>query len=154
MNRVNRMLAVLMLVAAAYYGQVWMGQMGFFKKTTATLTEKIPWRTDEKAALDEARNRHLPLIVDFTADWCEACHEMDRTLFQNDAIQNAMKRFVPLRLDVTSDSEEVAQLLEHYKVMSLPLILFVSPDGMALSSPRINGIVSVDEFLNALSQVQ
>lgn len=150
MTGVNRTLAALMLVAALYYGNVWAKQVGIFGHGGESA---IAWQKDETTALRLAASEGKPLIVDFTAEWCGACHEIEATIFHDPKVVERLSGFVPLRLDVTAETPENLQLLKKYGVMSLPAIVFVGKDGKPLEKPRINGLVPVEAFLVALQSV-
>lgn len=118
-------------------------------QTEAWDGERIAWISDENEALAVARGKHLPLIVDFTADWCVACHELDAMVFSDPRVVARLRNFVPLRLDVTVESTAKAKL-DRYGAATLPAIVFVNAEGRLMESPRIYGLVSVEEFLETL----
>lgn len=149
MNRVNRVLASLMFIAAIYYGIVWARQVGLISHGNSTST--IAWQTDEAAALLLAKQTGKPVLIDFGAEWCGACHEIDAEVFSNPVVQERLKAFIALRLDVTSESPENLKTLQKYGVLSLPAILFLDKNGTLLEKPRINGALSADEFLTVIS---
>jgi len=148
MTRINRLLAMLMLIAAGYYGMVFAKQVGWIKSGAQSTTE---FRTNEAAALAEAKAAGKAVMIDFSAEWCGACHEIDAQVFTDPRVQERLKDFVPLRLDVTSETPESLALLQKYGVMSLPAILFVDKEGKVLEKPRINGLLTPDEFLTVIS---
>jgi len=151
MNGINRVLAALMFIASGYYGVVWAKQMGYMQASKPL--SKIAWHTDENEALKLARQRNLPVIIDFTADWCAVCHEIDSILFQNPQIIAKLRGLIPLRLDVTKETPENAALLQKYGILSLPAIIFISRDGNILEKPRIHGLVPIEVFLDTLEQL-
>ncbi len=157
MNLVNRLLAVLLLIAAAYYGILWMKKMGWVDKgisATSTQAGQIAWINDEKTALDRQASEKLPLILDFTAEWCAACHEIEHQVFNQTQAQDALKSFVPLRIDVTEENEANSAILRKYGVMSLPTVVFLNAKGEVLSQPRIHGVIPVEKFLALLEEVR
>lgn len=151
MMRVNRTLAALMLFAAGYYGLVWAKQVGVIQQRQSQM---ISWKTIESEALTIASQKKQPVIIDFTAEWCGACHELDATVFSNEKVKEALTRFVPLRLDVTAENEANAELLKKYGIMSLPAIVFIDSEGKLKEQPRVNGVVSVESFLASLETIR
>lgn len=150
MMGVNRILAILMMVASGYYANLWARSMGFISR--GENAEQSHWILEDNKAQALALSQKKPMLVDFTADWCEACHEIDKTLFQNPEIQKRLENFVLLRIDVTMDSPDSEEKLKKYGVTSLPSLRFVGRDGTLLATPRVHGIVTVDEFHKILSQ--
>jgi len=155
MLAINKLLAVLLLIAAGYYGLLWMKSIGVIKRSipVAGQVSQIDWKGNQKEALNLSKENNLPLLIDFTAEWCESCHVLDATLFQDSRVIEKMKSFVALRIDVTAASEENNSLLSKYGVFSLPAIIFVKSDGTVLDKPRIHGVLPVERFLEALVEV-
>jgi thioredoxin:protein disulfide reductase len=157
MTRINRLLACLMLIASVYYGSVWAKQVGILgaktTQTTSAQASKIPWYQSEQEALRVAKEKNLPVLVDFTAVWCEACHVIDQTVFQDDAVVSKLQSFVPLRIDVSEESEESSSILQKYGVLSLPTLVFVDRSGKILTEPRVHGVLSPAEFLAVLEKI-
>jgi thioredoxin:protein disulfide reductase len=154
MTRVNFLLAGLMLIAASYYGVLLARQMGWVAKPGSSLHGAAnAWLTSEEAAFAEAKRRNVPMVVDFTADWCAACHEIDEQVFQTSEVKGAFKGMVLLRLDVTNDTPETEALLKKYGVLSLPTVLFVDRSGNILPQPRVHGLVPAAKFLSVMKTV-
>jgi YHS domain-containing protein/thiol-disulfide isomerase/thioredoxin len=82
------------------------------------------WRSDFKAALKEAEEKKLPLIVHFYADWCMPCQRMEREVFTKQAVKDVIgSRFVAVK--VNSDHHQ--DLVKQYGVDNLPSDVFVDP---------------------------
>lgn len=145
MTRINRILACLMLLAAGYYGFLWAKKI--LPKTEQISASSLVWMTNEDDALKLAREKHLPVIVDFTAEWCEACHVLDKNVLSNPKVTPELSRFVLLRIDVTNDTPENEAKRKRFGVMSLPTILFLSREGKILENPRVHGVLSAEDFL-------
>lgn len=152
MQRVNHLLAALMLIASAYFGILFLKSSGIWRGAQAPNSNAIVWLSDESQALTLSKNTGKPLLIDFTAEWCAACHELDEQVFQAPEVSAAVNtHFVPLRIDVTADTEGNAALLERYAVSSLPSIVFTEAGtGIPLASPRVHGLVTPQQFLHLL----
>src|SRR5947209_11059984 len=80
----------------------------------------IPWLHDEHAAIAQSRATGKPLLVDFSADWCAACHELDRYTWSDPAVAREVhEKFVALKIDATAD-EVMQHVQESYSVQGLP----------------------------------
>lgn len=88
----------------------------------------IPWTSGWKAAERQARAERKPILVDFWADWCEWCHELDRTTYRDPGVVSLAKGFVPVKVNAEGSLGEMELAAEH-EVSTLPTIAFVSPGG-------------------------
>ncbi len=154
MNRVNRILASLMLIASGYYGVLFAKQIGILgapSDAPSGVHSKIAWISDEKAAYEKSQQKNLPIFVDFSAVWCEACHVIDRTLFTDPEIEKIIENdFIPLRFDVSTQDDKNEAILKKYGVLSLPTLVFVSASGNIAESPRIHGVIPKAEMIKIL----
>lgn len=116
---------------------------------------RIEWIYDEGEALALAKAENKPVLVDFFATWCAACVELDKYTFSDARVRQVVAdRFVPLKIDGTEDTDDIAALHSKYGVMGLPVVAVLSPDGKQLPEPRITGFVNADEMLRQLGKVQ
>jgi len=154
MTRINRLLACLMLIASGYYGVLFAKQIGLWgnsQNVQVTAESLIKWQADEQAAYTMAKEKGLPIFVDFTAVWCEACHVIEKTLFFDPEVAKVIEsKYVPLRYDVSTQDELSEAILKKYGVLSLPTLVFVKKDGNIAENPRIHGVLSKEEMLKTL----
>lgn len=154
MERVNRLLAMCLLVAAAYYGVLWMKQIGLIQRSIPISGEtQIAWHTDEQMALEIALDKKLPVIVDFTAQWCEACHVLENTVYKDPKVVQKIAPIVALRIDVTKETEGNQKKLRQFGVLSLPAVVFVDRSGDILEQPRFFGIFTTEDLLAVLEKL-
>ena len=92
-------------------------------------------------------------MIDFTAEWCAACHELEQETYPDPAVIAAAGDFVPVMVDCTNESSpEIKALQEKYAVKGLPTVVWVMPDGRELA--RINGFTPPEEFVQILAKAK
>jgi thiol:disulfide interchange protein DsbD len=108
----------------------------------------IAWSPYSDEALTQAAADRRPVLIDFEAEWCLPCREMDRTTFRDPAVVRAASRFTMLRADVTAQDERAAALMERFRVPGVPTYVLLGPDGQ--ERWRQVGFVPATELLRAL----
>ncbi len=126
------------------------GPVGPGGPVTPTRIE-IDWETDIEAAFARAEAEGKRVFIDFGADWCEACHEMDKDAFPRQDIVAAAAGFVALKVDMTEVSEEEGVLEEKYQVLGLPHLVIADADReeIAAATSYDDGPDGVLAFLQA-----
>jgi thiol:disulfide interchange protein DsbD len=85
------------------------------------------WRSDMAAAFSEARASGKPVLMDFRADWCVACVELEKKTWPSAEVQEALKGLVPLRMDMTQNNEANRALQARFQVKGLPTVILLLP---------------------------
>ena len=105
----------------------------------------------DPAALDrELADAHASgqwVLVDYYADWCVSCKVMEKNVFGNTEVIQALNGVRLLRLDVTADNDASRQLLQRYQVPGPPTLLWLGPDGHERRERRITGEVDDKGFI-------
>jgi thiol:disulfide interchange protein DsbD len=113
----------------------------------------LAWRGDEPGALALARAERRPVIVDFWADWCVACKELDRVAWADPRVRDEAARFVAVKVDGTDDTPEFQALVAKYGIVGMPTVVFI--DGRGREVPlRVTAAISPDEMLEVLRAVE
>lgn len=112
---------------------------------------KLAWESDEARAFERARAEHRAVAIELWASWAIPSEELDRTLHAP-AVEAALApKLVPVKLDVSTDSEAVTALRQRYKAQTLPAVIFVTTDGRVLGRiDRVTDEAGVVAKLNAL----
>ncbi|HMU65055.1 MAG: protein-disulfide reductase DsbD [Nitrosomonas sp.] len=107
------------------------------------------------AELDEiiAQSHDKYIMVDFYADWCISCKEMERFTFSDERVQAKLKDVVLLQVDVTHGTPDDAALLKRFKLFGPPGILFLDRNGTEIPNIKIIGYLNKDDFLAVLNAV-
>ena len=113
--------------------------------------KRIKSATDLDRELTAARAAGRPVMLDFYADWCVSCKEMERDTFGDPAVQAEMGRFVLLQADVTAnDATDQALMQGRFELPGPPAILFFDPTGAELKGFRLVGFKPAREFADHL----
>ena len=83
----------------------------------------LKWMTDEAQAVQKARNEGKPLLIDFGADWCPPCKQMEAKTFPDEAVRRELTRFVLLRIDCSEETAHTQAMQAKYQSTSLPSVL-------------------------------
>ena len=100
---------------------------------------------------EEAKRTGKPLLLDFYADWCISCKEMEIKTFANPAVAKKMQEFILVQADVTRNTAEHQALLKQYGLFGPPGILLFNPVGEEQINQRVVGFMPPDRFLLRLS---
>ncbi len=112
----------------------------------------LTWLGDETAALALAKREGRPVIIDFWADWCTACKELDRLAWSDPRVQAEASRFVALKLDGTDGSDAFQRVTEKYGIVGMPTVVFIDGHGREVPE-RVKSAISGDEMVKALEHV-
>lgn len=120
----------------------------------AEVTSHLPFsRIKNLAELDArvAQAGGQPVMLDYYADWCVSCKEMERFTFSDPRVQAKLKNVVLLQADVTNNNADDKALLARHGLFGPPAILFFGQDGKELSERRVIGYQDAAAFLASLS---
>ena len=101
-----------------------------------------------------AKNIGKKVILDFYADWCVACKELDEITFSDENIKEKMDNFVLIRADVTQNQEDQKDLSAKYGVFGPPAMIFFDEDGNVMKSKSLVGFIKPSEFLKHLNNIE
>lgn len=96
---------------------------------------------------------HKPVMLDFSAQWCVACQEMEKDTFSNPDVKKALGHFLVLQADVTKNDADDKALEAYYNVIAPPTILFFNAKGQELPQARIVGGMGPKPFLEHLKSM-
>ena len=107
---------------------------------------KVKGSTELNQALAKAGAQGKPVMLDFYADWCVSCKEMEKYTFSNPEVRKVLSQAVLLQADVTANDTMDKELLKRFKLIGPPSMLFFGPDGKERRSYRLVGFLEADQF--------
>jgi thiol:disulfide interchange protein DsbD len=127
--------------------------VGMFGMISWSLTPRpLEWIYGEVAGMAAARAAHKPAVIDFFADWCIPCKEMDVKTFSDEEVAKELARFQLVKMDCSSDDDpKVKETTARYHADTLPTIVLVDSDGKV--AVKIDHFTKPAELLPLLRQL-
>jgi len=115
-----------------------------------SVDSEVNWLYDYDEALTRAQSENKPVMIDFWADWCYWCNELDSKTYSDDQVgQFLNENFVCLKDDVSKSN-----LGQIYRIgYSIPVILFLNPDGSVIPGGLLRGYRNAEVFLQEAKAV-
>ncbi|MCX7174429.1 MAG: protein-disulfide reductase DsbD [Proteobacteria bacterium] len=155
-------LAVVLLVGAASGGQSVLQPLGHLRAAQSGATpaaairtglqfERVTGMRDLESALTEARQKGQTVMLDFYADWCVACKELETFTFSTPEVQKCLGNTRRLQADVTANTEEDRALLKRFNLFGPPGIVFFEGAPSARVIHKVIGYQAPADFMVSLS---
>ena len=149
---------LVLIVGAASGGQnIYRPLQGLVSNSTTThqalAFNRIKNTEQLDKAIEQASSRGKLVMLDFYADWCVVCKEMEEYTFSDARVRNLLSEVVLLQADVTANDEEDQALLRAYSLYGPPAILFFGSDGVERPAYRVVGFVNAEKFARHIEEV-
>ncbi len=116
---------------------------------------EIVWEPYDAQKLEQAKADGKPVLIDFTAKWCQACGELKHYTFTDPDVVRESERFVRLVVDATTESDPTVQdALKRHAVVGLPTVIFIDSQGNERRDLRLTGFERADKFLKRMQAVR
>ncbi|MFZ3228611.1 MAG: cytochrome c biogenesis protein CcdA [Pseudobdellovibrio sp.] len=106
----------------------------------------LQWTLYSEDQLQIALASDQPVLIDFFAEWCGACHEIEEKTYTNPEFLQMSKSFKLIKVDATLDNEQTQQILKKYQVQGLPTVLFINRKGDLLKHLTFTQFITWDEL--------
>lgn len=128
----------------------------FWFTSWALIGPGIGWHSYSESLLQESIDQSKPVIIDFSADWCAPCRELEEITFHHaDVVGQAEKDFIMIKVDVTQGGKPFNEnILKEFKVKGVPTVVFLDAQGKERDDLRIVDFIPPDQFLIHMASVR
>jgi thiol:disulfide interchange protein DsbD len=114
----------------------------------------IQWAPYSEQSLAQAATQARPLLLDFYADWCIPCKELDKLTFSQPEVVEMSRKFAMLKVDLTSSrNPETERWKRKYQIKGVPTLVLLNPDGSEAKELRLVGFVKKEKLLSQMAKV-
>ncbi len=144
MNRLRKGVGVVFCTMALFM---------IFGGLTVVEAKNVNWVKDLEKGLAAAREQNKPVMIDFYADWCTVCKEIEAHTFSNDKVGQQLKRFVTIKVNLDEiNNKNVIQ--NEYNIYGLPWVTFYDSKGNRLNDKTITGFIGPEDFLGHIGEIE
>ncbi|MBN2184019.1 MAG: thioredoxin fold domain-containing protein [Candidatus Krumholzibacteriota bacterium] len=125
---------------------------GPFRETK--VSTGILWEPFTEILFDGAVSKGRPVMIDFSADWCIPCHELEHNTFTDPKVMEEAERFIALKVDLTKSGETENAFKKQFSIKGVPTIIFFDETGRETPDSRITGYVGPKTMLEKMKMTR
>jgi len=115
----------------------------------------VRWDRYDAKTIAAAASSKRPVVIDFYADWCMPCKELDQKTFGEPKVAEELERFVRIKANLTAAEDPLTrQLTQEYGIVGVPTLVFIGSDGHELRDARLSGFEEPPAFRARLAKVR
>ena len=95
-----------------------------------------------------------PVMVDFYADWCTSCKELDEITFKDPAVIQSLNDYLLIRADVTADTDAEKALTKRFNLFGPPAMIFYDENGAVIQGGDLIGFKNAEDFLSHIKTLE
>lgn len=123
MNRIKFILGALLMLTSLYYARL------LIPTNNESNIVNSSWQKYSLEMINQAKDTHTPVMIDFRADWCAACLELEEKTFSHTEFKELSRDFILLKVDATEETPENQKIIDQYEVKGLPTVVFLNRNG-------------------------
>jgi len=130
----------------------WGASTLHFSKDQQVSGGKLEWQmllTEQQIDGSVAKAGEKPTLIDFYADWCAQCKELDKYTYVDPKVIELSKKFNVIKVDLTKGDKEIEG---KFKILGLPVVAFMDKNGKEMESLRITGFLKPEEFTKVMEK--
>jgi len=127
-------------------GVVTAGGAGIVEEEHSLAFERVKSVQELQAVVAEASAAGQPVMLDFYADWCVSCKEMEAFTFTDEKVQQQLNNAILVQADVTKNDQQDQELLRHFGLFGPPAIIFYDAAGNEIRPARVVGFMPAERF--------
>lgn len=113
---------------------------------------KIEWIGGSDTTVDAALKSSRPVVIDFTAEWCVPCKELDHFTFSDERVVAMAKNFKMIKVDLTKTGDPKANAVkDRFAIVGVPTVLLFDKNGVLRDDLTFSGFIDADEFLKKMT---
>jgi len=156
-RKISKALGLFLVILGAcmiYFGfaERFQAGAGTIQPPPRRTSEAEVWISSDEEGFRLAQASEKPVLMDFFAEWCAACHELDEKVWVDPSVRQAMERYVPVKLDLTKNDARTRSHQEKYGIIGMPTVIFFSPNGE--ERYRFEGFRDAEEVLKIMKKYE
>ncbi len=156
MKTVKYVIAAFLALTLLHYASLLKNQI--FQKSSEFFDEhqvvdNPAWQKFTQESLTAAQTAGKPIIIDFFADWCGACIQLEKQTFSDKRVIELSKQFTMFKFDATNPSPQLDAFQKQYNILGLPTIVFYSKKGQWVSDMTLTEFVTADNMLERMNKL-
>lgn len=146
----STVISLIVLSSLATIGVYWQVNKAQLEQQSHGLFKQVSTLEDIQREITQSDEW---IMLDLYADWCVACKEFEQYTFSDASVQKHFEGMHLIQADVTANNQQDIAILNHYKVLGLPTILFFSPSGEEQKTYRVTGFKNAEDFKKHLEKM-
>ncbi len=118
---------------------------GTWNLKPAEASEEVQWKMMN--SLEQIENsiktQNMPVMIDFYADWCAQCKELDKYTYTDKEIIDLSKSINNIKIDLTKENKEIT---DKFDIKGLPIVIFMNSKGEEIKELRVTGFLNPEDF--------
>ena len=111
------------------------------------------WQKFDNASYETSLQNNEKMILDFYADWCIPCKELDALTFSDERVISKSKEFTNYKIDMTKTmSDETEAFRNKFKIVGMPTLIFIDSNGNEVE--RISQFITAEEILEIMAKIK